>query len=51
LRAPLSGKKFGSTAEGAVRNISKNVAMTNVADGIRVNSVRPGFIHTPLADA
>ena len=36
---------------GAVRNMSKNAAMTHVTDGIRVNSVHPGFIHTPLTDA
>jgi NAD(P)-dependent dehydrogenase (short-subunit alcohol dehydrogenase family) len=38
-------------AKGAVRNMSKNAAMTYVADGTRVNSVHPGFIHTPLTDA
>jgi 3alpha(or 20beta)-hydroxysteroid dehydrogenase len=38
-------------AKGAVRNMSKNAAMTYVADSIRVNSVHPGFIHTPLTDA
>ena len=31
--------------------MTKNAAMTYVADGIRVNSVHPGFIHTPLTDA
>jgi 3alpha(or 20beta)-hydroxysteroid dehydrogenase len=31
--------------------MSKNGALTYVADGIRVNSLHPGFIHTPLTDA
>jgi NAD(P)-dependent dehydrogenase (short-subunit alcohol dehydrogenase family) len=31
--------------------MTKNAAMTYVGDGIRVNSVHPGFIHTPLTDA
>ena len=34
-----------------VRNMTKNAAMTYVADRIRVNSVHPGFIYTPLTDA
>lgn len=38
-------------AKGAVRNMTKNAAMTYVADGIRANSVHPGFIHTPLTQA
>ena len=38
-------------AKGAVHNMSKNAAMSYAAEGIRVNSVHPGFIHTPLADA
>lgn len=38
-------------AKGAVRNMSKNAALTFVADGIRVNSLHPGFIDTPLTQA
>jgi len=49
--AAVAGAHSYHAAKGAVRNMSKNVAMTYVADGIRVNSVHPGFIHTPLSDA
>jgi NAD(P)-dependent dehydrogenase (short-subunit alcohol dehydrogenase family) len=37
--------------KGAVRNMTKNAAMTYVGDGIRVNSIHPGFIDTPLTKA
>jgi len=33
-----------------VRNMTKNAAMTYVADGIRINSVHPGYADTPLTD-
>jgi NAD(P)-dependent dehydrogenase (short-subunit alcohol dehydrogenase family) len=46
--AAVAGAHSYHAAKGAVRNMSKNVAMTYVADGIRVNSVHPGFIDTPL---
>jgi NAD(P)-dependent dehydrogenase (short-subunit alcohol dehydrogenase family) len=49
--AAVAGAHSYHAAKGAVRNMSKNAAMTYVADGIRVNSVHPGFIHTPLTDA
>jgi NAD(P)-dependent dehydrogenase (short-subunit alcohol dehydrogenase family) len=49
--AAVAGAHSYHAAKGAVRNMSKNAAMTCVADGIRVNSVHPGFIHTPLTDA
>jgi len=49
--AAVAGAHAYHAAKGAVRNMSKNAAMTYVADGIRVNSVHPGFIHTPLTDA
>ena len=31
--------------------MSKNAALTYVGDGIRVNSIHPGIIHTPMIDA
>jgi NAD(P)-dependent dehydrogenase (short-subunit alcohol dehydrogenase family) len=37
--------------KGAVRNMTKNAAMTYVGDGIRVNSIHPGFIDTPVTKA
>ncbi|MDF7774064.1 SDR family oxidoreductase [Sphingomonas sp. AOB5] len=49
--AAVSGAHSYHAAKGAVRNMSKNAAMTYVGDGIRVNSLHPGFIHTPLTDA
>jgi len=49
--AAVAGAHSYHAAKGAVRNMSKNAAMTYVSDGIRVNSVHPGFIHTPLTDA
>ena len=47
----VAGAHAYHAAKGAVRNMSKNAAMTYVADGIRVNSVHPGFIDTPLTQA
>lgn len=37
-------------SKGAVRLMSKNDALIYAKDGIRVNSVHPGFIWTPLVD-
>lgn len=37
--------------KGAVRNMSKNAALTYVDDDIRVNSLHPGPIDTPLMQA
>jgi len=37
--------------KGAVRNMTKNAAITYVADGVRVNSLHPGFIDTPLTQS
>ncbi|XAZ25641.1 SDR family oxidoreductase [Sinorhizobium sp. B11] len=49
--AAVPGAHSYHAAKGAVRNMSKNAAMTYAGEGIRVNSVHPGFIHTPLTDA
>jgi len=38
-------------AKGAVRTLSKNAAITYVKDGIRVNSIHPGLVATPLIRA
>jgi NAD(P)-dependent dehydrogenase (short-subunit alcohol dehydrogenase family) len=37
-------------AKGAVRTLTKNLALHWATEGIRVNSVHPGFIETPLLD-
>ena len=49
--AAVAGAHAYHAAKGAVRNMTKNAAVTYVADGIRVNSVHPGFIDTPLTQA
>jgi cyclopentanol dehydrogenase len=35
-------------AKGAVVNMTRNVASTHAKDGVRVNSVHPGYILTPM---
>ena len=37
-------------AKGAVRTLTKNVALHWSGNGVRVNSVHPGFIDTPILD-
>ena len=37
-------------AKGAVRTLTKNVALHWARRGVRVNSVHPGFIDTPILD-
>jgi NAD(P)-dependent dehydrogenase (short-subunit alcohol dehydrogenase family) len=37
-------------AKHGVLGLTKNAALEHAADGIRVNSVGPAFIHTPLVD-
>lgn len=35
-------------AKGAVTNLTRSAALSHVGDGIRVNSLHPGFVDTPL---
>ena len=37
-------------AKGAVRTLTKNIALHWASRGVRVNSVHPGFIDTPILD-
>jgi len=37
-------------AKGAIRTMSKNAALHWAKDGVRVNSIHPGFIDTPILD-
>ncbi|GAA1619446.1 SDR family NAD(P)-dependent oxidoreductase [Leucobacter chromiireducens] len=46
--AAVSGAHAYHATKGAVRNMSKNAAITYAASGVRVNSLHPGFIWTPL---
>lgn len=47
IGSAVSGPAY-QAAKGAVRLLTKNAAMAWVDDGIRVNSVHPGFIDTPI---
>lgn len=49
--AAVGGAHAYHATKGAVRNMSKNAAITYATTGIRVNSLHPGFIATPLTDA
>ena len=49
--AAVPGAHAYHATKGAVRNMTKNAAMTHATEGIRVNSVHPGFIDTPLTEA
>jgi 3alpha(or 20beta)-hydroxysteroid dehydrogenase len=46
--AAVPGGHAYHATKGAVTMMSKNAAITYVGDGIRVNSLHPGFIDTPL---
>ncbi|XGX78791.1 Cyclopentanol dehydrogenase [Terrabacter sp. BE26] len=46
----FGGSPAYHAAKGAVRTLTKNVALHWAADGVRVNSIHPGFIDTPILD-
>jgi NAD(P)-dependent dehydrogenase (short-subunit alcohol dehydrogenase family) len=47
----VGGAHSYHATKGAVRNMSKNAAIAYATKNIRVNSLHPGFIETPLTDA
>ena len=47
----VSGAHAYHATKGAVRTMSKSAAITYATDNVRVNSVHPGFIRTPLTEA
>jgi NAD(P)-dependent dehydrogenase (short-subunit alcohol dehydrogenase family) len=49
--AGASGVAAYQAAKGATRTLSKNAALTYVGDGIRVNSLHPGLVMTPMIAA
>ena len=46
----VGGAAAYNAAKGGVRNMTKNAAVTYAAENIRVNSVHPGLIRTPLVE-
>ncbi|MGV9195408.1 SDR family NAD(P)-dependent oxidoreductase [Microbacterium sp. MC2] len=46
--AAVGGAHAYHATKGAVRNMSKNAAITYATTGVRINSLHPGFIWTPL---
>lgn len=49
--AAVAGAHAYHASKGAVRNMSKSAAISYAKDNIRVNSLHPGFIITPLTEA
>lgn len=47
----VAGAAAYNAAKGGVRNMTKNAAVTYAPENIRVNSVHPGLIRTPLVEA
>jgi NAD(P)-dependent dehydrogenase (short-subunit alcohol dehydrogenase family) len=46
----VGGAAAYNAAKGGVRNMTKNAAVTYARENIRVNSVHPGLIRTPLVE-
>ncbi len=46
----FGGSPAYHAAKGAVRTLTKNVALHWATEGVRVNSVHPGFIETPILE-
>jgi 3alpha(or 20beta)-hydroxysteroid dehydrogenase len=44
----VAGAAAYHATKGAVRNLTKNAAVTYAGDGIRVNSIHPGIVATPM---
>jgi NAD(P)-dependent dehydrogenase (short-subunit alcohol dehydrogenase family) len=47
----VAGAHAYHATKGAVRNMSKSAAISYAKDNIRVNSLHPGFVITPLTEA
>lgn len=47
----VGGAASYNAAKGGVRNLTKNAAVTYAAENVRINSVHPGLIRTPLVEA
>lgn len=47
----VPGAAAYNAAKGGVRNMTKNAAVSYAPDNVRVNSVHPGLIRTPLVTA
>lgn len=47
----VAGAHSYHATKGAVRNMTKNAAITYATEGIRANSLHPGIINTPLVQA
>ncbi|WP_030169979.1 SDR family NAD(P)-dependent oxidoreductase [Streptomyces sp. NRRL S-813] len=49
--AAVAGAHAYHATKGAVRNMSKSAAVSYAKERVRVNSIHPGFIWTPLTEA
>ena len=45
-----SGEVAYATTKSALQGFTKSLAAELVTDGIRVNCIMPGYIHTPMVD-